>query len=271
MLLTRDIIKCAFFHSEEIGCIGSSQADMEWFKDVGYCFQGDRRGNGDFIKSISGKLYSKKFIKTIKPILKHHGYKETNGSITDVGQLAENGIGVCVANMSCGYYSPHSDNEVVMFDDANNCLIMINRMIDELGNNKYEYTYKPDYYNNYNFNYSSKNKWGDWSGADRGFWYDDKSYGTASQEVISDALTGDDSCYYCGCIELLDSQYGEGYAYCPDCLSDIYKGEVEEKEEVDPNQQEIDYEDISDNYDGSMEHKTIVNNYLTDYYKKKNK
>ena len=51
MLLDLDIIKCAFFHSEEVGCVGSSQADMSWFKDVGYVFQSDRRGNSDFVNS----------------------------------------------------------------------------------------------------------------------------------------------------------------------------------------------------------------------------
>ena len=64
MLLELDIVKCAFFHSEEIGCIGSSQADMSWFKDVGYVFQSDRRGNNDFVNSIGGKtLFDKSFSK----------------------------------------------------------------------------------------------------------------------------------------------------------------------------------------------------------------
>ena len=108
MLLKEDKIKCAFFHSEEIGCIGSSRkADMKWFKNVGYCLQADRQGSStDFVNSISGKLYSKAFKKAVEPIITDYGYKESSGSITDVGQLAENGIGVCVANMSCGYYEP---------------------------------------------------------------------------------------------------------------------------------------------------------------------
>ena len=54
--------KMWFFHSEEIGCIGSSQADMSWFKDVGYVFQSDRRGNNDFVNSIGGKTLFDKII-----------------------------------------------------------------------------------------------------------------------------------------------------------------------------------------------------------------
>ena len=268
MLMSQDIIKCAFFHSEEIGCIGSSQADMDWFKDVGYCLQADRRGNTDFVKSISGKLYSKAFSKKVKPILKHHGYKETSGAITDVGQLAENGIGVCVANMSCGYFAPHSDEEVVHFDDANNCLIMVERLVDELGYIKYEFQFETQY-SNYGY---GPNKWGDFAGASRAYWY-------GQAEVVYDEQTGEESCYYCGCNELVESQYGKEYRFCPDCLSDII---LEEIEETDPNQiqlelteeekewnksfgltEDVDYEDISDNYDDSLEHKAIVNKYLT--------
>tara|TARA_R100000655_G_scaffold39753_1_gene75089 strand:- start:2959 stop:3750 length:792 start_codon:yes stop_codon:yes gene_type:complete len=263
MLLTRDVIKCAFFHSEEIGCVGSRQADMNWFKNVGYCFQGDRRGNSDFVNNISGKLFSKAFTKKIKPILAHHGYKITSGAITDVGQLAENGIGVCVANMSCGYYNPHSDQEYVVFNDANNCLTMVERLIDDLGFNKYEFQYTSDY-GNYD--------WGDWSGANRSYWYAD--HNNLEKEVIADDL-GNYKCYYCHCENLLESEFGIDYRYCPDCLSDIYVGD---DEITDPNQIEIEYddyddeyEDVSDNYDGSMKHKEVVNRYLTDHWSKKNK
>ena len=279
MLVTRSVIKCAFFHSEEIGCVGSSQADMEWFKDVGYCFQGDRRGNSDFINSISGTLFSKAFSKKISPILSHHGYKETSGSITDVGQLAENGIGVCVANMSCGYYAPHSDDEVVIFDDANNCLTMVDRLIDELGNNVYGFQYASSY-SNY-----SKN-WGDFSGANRDYWYG--GYGTANQEVVVSEETGETSCYYCGCQELLESQYGEEYLFCPDCLSDI-SGIKEDLEDLGDAQYdcisdlplnsgdiavEQEQEDDKDNieeadYDGSDKHKSMVSEYIDKWAKNK--
>ena len=253
MLITRSVIKCAFFHSEEIGCVGSSQADMDWFKDVGYCFQGDRRGNSDFVNSISGTLFSKAFSKKISPILAHHGYKETSGSITDVGQLAENGIGVCVANMSCGYYEPHSDEEVVIFDDANNCLTMVDRLIDELGNNRYGFQYISDY-GNYN-----KNAWGDFSGASENYWYG--GYGTAIKEVVPSEQTGEPSCYYCGCSELLESEYGDEFVYCPDCLSDIVViGELTDKEEQD---------DISDGYDDSMGNQSMVNDYINKWAKTK--
>jgi tripeptide aminopeptidase len=253
MLMKFDKIKCAFFHSEEIGCIGSRNADMEWFKDVGYCLQGDRRGNTDFVNNISGSLFSDEFSNAIAPILAHHGYKETSGAITDVGQLAENGVGVCVANMSCGYYSPHSDDEVVIFDDANNCLNMMINLVKELDCNKYE--------NKFIFGYADYD-YGDFYGADRDYWYGDS-------EVIHDE-DGVECCYYCGCKNLKPSEWStdkDDWRFCPDCCSDIQLTTTEEPK--DPNQMEIDYEDISDNYDGSIKHKQIVNQYLINYQKNK--
>ena len=248
MLVSKENIKCAFFHSEEIGCVGSRAADMDWFKDVGYCLQGDRRGSKDFVNNISGKLFSKAFSKSIAPALKKYGYAETSGAITDVGQLAENGIGVCVANMSCGYYAPHTDEEIVEFYDANNCLNMVDKIINELGCNKYEYQQQKQSWNDYD--------WGDFSGAERSYWYSD--YGKDT-EVLCDE-EGNEACYYCGCNRLSDSDF-KGYKFCPDCNSDILL--------IDESYDDAEYEDVSDNYDGSMEHKSIVNKYLTNYAKTK--
>ena len=102
MLLEKDAVKCAFFHSEEIGCVGSSQADMSFFKDVGYCFQSDRRGNKDFVTKISGKYLSgKKFQKKILGLLKTHNFElQPNGGLTDVKALKGLDIDVCMANIS---------------------------------------------------------------------------------------------------------------------------------------------------------------------------
>ncbi len=44
-----ECLKAVFFREEEIGCRGSSHAEMEFFKDCRFVIQCDRRGNSDLI------------------------------------------------------------------------------------------------------------------------------------------------------------------------------------------------------------------------------
>ena len=123
-----DEIKVAFFVSEEVGCIGSSKAKMEFFEDCRFVIQPDRRGSQDLITSISGlTLCSDEFIKDIQPQM--FGYKETDGLMTDIEQLKENGLDVSCINLSCGYYEPHTDNEYTDKKDLLNCLRFIEHII----------------------------------------------------------------------------------------------------------------------------------------------
>lgn len=109
LLQKLDVLKCAFFVGEEIGCVGSSHAYMDFFKDVRYCIEPDRRNGDDLITEIGGRICSKEFLKAIN--YRDFGYKPTTGMMTDVETLCENGIGVSCINISCGYYNPHTDQE----------------------------------------------------------------------------------------------------------------------------------------------------------------
>ena len=93
-LLKAHSIKAAFFVDEEVGCQGSELADMKFFENCLYVLQCDRRGNNDFVTRISGTLSSKQFQMDVYPILKRYDYRFCEGMITDVGQLAENKIGI---------------------------------------------------------------------------------------------------------------------------------------------------------------------------------
>lgn len=123
-----DILKCAFFVSEEIGCIGSSAADMAFFDDCRYVLQCDRKGSSDFITNASGtELCSKDFIKDAN--IGKFGYSEANGMMTDVMTLKENGLKVSCCNISCGYYNPHSNNEMTRISDLRNCYELVKNII----------------------------------------------------------------------------------------------------------------------------------------------
>ena len=97
-LMKYDNLKVAFFVGEEVGCVGSSKADMEFFKDVRFVIQCDRRGSNDLIASIcSTEIASKEFIGATGH--EQFGYHLEEGMMTDVLTLKENGLAVSAVNM----------------------------------------------------------------------------------------------------------------------------------------------------------------------------
>lgn len=140
LLRNHDNMKCVFFRDEETGCNGSSQANLLFFNDCSFVLQADRRGNKDFIDIASGtKMQSKAFKKAVRPYLKDYGYDFEHGMMTDVMQLKENGLSVCAANISCGYYRPHSADEFVDYDDVMNCYNLMNDLCVNLGNTQWHH------------------------------------------------------------------------------------------------------------------------------------
>lgn len=135
-----DNIKAAFFRDEEVGCAGSYEADVDFFTDCRFVLQCDRRGNADFVIDASGvKLSNDLFQSDVLPIIQKYGYSFANGAMTDVMALKQSGIQCSMANMSCGYYNPHMDNEYVIVDDVFNTLDMVLDIIHELSSNDYNF------------------------------------------------------------------------------------------------------------------------------------
>ena len=124
-----DNLKVAFFVGEEIGCKGSSKANMEFFADCRFVIEPDRRGYNDLITSISWtSLCSDEFLNDIG--YKDYLYKETDGLITDIEALKENNLAISCINLSCGYYQPHTDHEFVVKADLLNCLNFIRHIFE---------------------------------------------------------------------------------------------------------------------------------------------
>jgi hypothetical protein len=124
-----DVLKVTFFVEEESGCTGSENAVMSFFDDCRFVLEIDRRNGGDFITTIGGwtSLCSQEFIDAVDPI--KHGYHEEVGLMTDVEALKENGLKVSAANISCGYYNPHTDTEFTLWSELNNCLAFVEHII----------------------------------------------------------------------------------------------------------------------------------------------
>ena len=133
-----DNLKCVFFVGEEQGCIGSRQADMKFFDDCRFVLQCDRKGNSDFISDIYGNsLCSSQFIKDAS--LGEHGYKEERGMQTDVQTLRQKGLEISCANISCGYYYPHTPHEMTNIADLKKCLTLVEHIVE---NCREVYTHK---------------------------------------------------------------------------------------------------------------------------------
>lgn len=125
-----DSMKAVFFKEEETGCHGSSHAEMKFFEDCRYVIQCDRRGNSDLITNIGcSDLCSEKFIQDIDP--EKWGYKEETGMMTDVETLKERGLSVSAVNISCGYYNPHTDEEITVKRDLEKCWKFVQHIIED--------------------------------------------------------------------------------------------------------------------------------------------
>lgn len=154
-----DVLKCAFFVGEEIGCVGSHAADIEFFADCRFCAQIDRRGNSDMVTSISfGNICSDEFV--IAADCETYGYAVSTGLMTDVEALRDNGVTASCINMSCGYYEPHTDHEFTVIEDVKKCHAFVCHLIEHCTSvyahkeDDYEYNDNCDEWNDYSFYYS---------------------------------------------------------------------------------------------------------------------
>lgn len=171
-----DVMKVAFFVGEEVGNVGSSQVDLSFFKDCRFIIEPDRRGQTDLITSMyCGAVCSKKFIEDIG--YKNYGYKEEHGTITDVGELVERGVGISCLNLSCGYYNAHSDEEITVLSHLENCMNFVEHIVETCkevypfeggyggyGKNygrygRYSNIYLDDYYDGYGYGYYGGKKY----------------------------------------------------------------------------------------------------------------
>lgn len=121
----------AFFSDEETGCIGSGDCDHGNFVDATMLVQFDRRGKEDAIRYTNGNCcWSEEFEKFFLPIVQEHGFKRSDGgSVTDVGKLVDDGIGICAVNMASGYYDAHQTKESVDIADLWNGVVAISHVL----------------------------------------------------------------------------------------------------------------------------------------------
>lgn len=137
------VMKAVFFRDEEIGCLGSKYSIANhkgWYNDCGFVLMADRRGYSDAVTVSGGVVISSSdFMADCDPLFEKYGYKDTIGLTTDVDSLTCGGIGISTINLSCGYYDPHTRQEIVSIEDVNVCYNLMYDIINEHGSKRYDY------------------------------------------------------------------------------------------------------------------------------------
>lgn len=137
-----DNIKVVFTTEEESGGMGAEEAseNIDFFSDVRFMIQADRRGSSDLITHTNGiDSASKQFIDDIAHITKKYNYKINSGTFTDVGILSENLL-ISGVNISCGYHNEHTDKEYTNLESLENCYNYIKEIILYLNDKQDFYT-----------------------------------------------------------------------------------------------------------------------------------
>ena len=108
-----DNIKCFFPLDEEVGLLGTRASEEDFFNDVGFFLQLDRRGYYDISKFTNGHAtvtYDTK--KEFEKLLCKYNFHWTNTVSTDVGALIQRHFTQGV-NISCGYNNEHTNDEIL--------------------------------------------------------------------------------------------------------------------------------------------------------------
>lgn len=248
-----------FSRDEEIGCVGIKNLLKPTFSAENkeltdkiknnclYCLVLDRRGKGDII--CKNNFYgTKEFEEALKKVSDdgNFGYAPATGACSDANTIREF---VSTANLSVGYYAPHSKNEYIVKKDLENAynymVAIIQNLKEAFEPYKYEYTgysgYAGGYYGGY-YGYSgrygaytseaSKHYKGKSKGNtyyNRYYDYDDYDYSDYSYDQWKnyDASKSKCSCAFCG--ESDDTEKlvgfvmpdGEEFKICAFCLEEI--------------------------------------------------
>ena len=122
-------------YGELSGCRGANHCDLEWFNDVRYIIECDKKGQGDLVtigkrKGIQIRLCDDEWI-PLDLQTKYHYFPVVGGS-TDVVALKAKGLDIPVCNLSCGYYNPHNDGEYTVISELINCLQFVTEIIHRL-------------------------------------------------------------------------------------------------------------------------------------------
>lgn len=146
-------IKVAFSREEEIGCIGASHIDKDWYKDTDLAIVVDRKGNRDIVVGCGMAFCSNEvgfFMEDVSKMLDMN-WECVEGGISDAMTFSQNGINSI--NLSAGYMNEHTEREFVVLDDMKDTvrlvlqtIAIINQFYQSFGEVGYENRWAKSWY-----------------------------------------------------------------------------------------------------------------------------
>lgn len=178
---------------EETGGEGSKMISPEIYSDAKWILELDRKSNKDFIQVSGGeRLCSDEFAEKFLDM----GYELADGLFTDVNIFKPLAEHVNMANISIGYYNPHTDNEFLDTVAFENTVDRVAEFIEQ------DYTFEDDV-------------------------PDDK---TTNQYDYTTCFHNNKMCEYCGgdCTgTVIYNRYGERFC-CKECMDAFEKEYINE-------------------------------------------
>lgn len=162
-LMFEGTIKVAFSREEEIGCVGSSKIDSDWYSNVDLAIIVDRRGNRDIVTGCMQAFCSNavgQFFEHVSQ-LQDMDWKAVEGGISDALTFSENGINS--VNLSAGYYNEHTSNEYAVLsemEDTTKLVLQAFAVINDFYHTFGEVPTENDWVKSYNTKYGSYDKYG---------------------------------------------------------------------------------------------------------------
>lgn len=140
-----------------IKAIINSLKDNEVFKTVPYCLVLDRKNSGDLI-CLKNNYGSKEFDEAMGKIGEKYNFVSVSGGYSDTNTICKYMNG---ANLSCGYYNPHSKQEFFSIKEMFNTYHYVKDLVKNLKRDiKFDETLVPKEHNcsYYNGDYWSNKK-----------------------------------------------------------------------------------------------------------------
>lgn len=160
------VVKVAFSTEEEIGCIGSSKIDEDFYSDADLAIVVDRRGNRDIVVGCWEAFCCNEVGEFFEEVsqMQNMDWKCVEGGISDATTFSY--ANVNSVNLSVGYRNEHTDKEYLVFEDMKDTVRLIlqafgvvnhfyhtfgdvpknNKWVDTTGYGKYEKYYNQGYY-----------------------------------------------------------------------------------------------------------------------------